>query len=111
MIAADKVHIPATSIANTVDQVKTFVLPESLHLAGGEIGLVSHAPHLVRTLHMLNRYQVIPEDMKIRLFPLKSPKEGREEYTTMEVRGLLYYIYLFIFSANTLFILNKVIIK
>jgi hypothetical protein len=44
---------------------------------------------------MLKRYPAaIPNGMKLRLFPIASPDSGKEEYATLEIRGLLYYIYL-----------------
>ncbi len=94
IIPSEKAHVMGEGIKNTVDQIKTFSLPENLHEPGKEIGLISHAPHLIRVAHMLNRYQSIPPDMDIRFFPIKTPEDGREEYTAMEIRGILYYIYL-----------------
>ncbi len=94
IVPEEKVVVAGGGIAKTVDQIKTFALPENLHRPGGEIGLVSHAPHLMRVLHMLKRYEPLPKDMKVRLFPIASPIEGKEEYVTLEVKGLLYYIYL-----------------
>ena len=94
VIPSEKVRVLGEGISNTVDQIRSFALPEELHWQGGDIGIISHAPHLMRILHMLNRYQPLPKDMAVRLFPLASPKEGREEYAEMEIKGLLYYLYL-----------------
>lgn len=92
----EKVHVTGQGILKTIDQIKTFSLPENLHQAGKEIGIVSHAPHLVRIAHMLNRYKPLPLDMQIRFFPVpfRFPETSWEEYAIQEVRGLLYYIYL-----------------
>ncbi|MBU1758861.1 hypothetical protein KKG31_07175 [Patescibacteria group bacterium] len=79
---------------NTNDQIKTMIIPEELHKAGKEIGLISSAPHLWRVIHVLNQYKTLPEDMKVRLFPVATPYDGKEEYAVMEIMGLLYYAYI-----------------
>lgn len=78
----------------TFHQIKLFKLPEHLYQPGNEIAIVSHAPQLPRILRMLNRYQTLPKDMTVRLFPLPTPPEGKEEYATLEIKGLLYYVFL-----------------
>ena len=90
----EKVHILEGAIKRTTDQIKLFSLPEALHVAGKEIGIISHDPQLARITRMLNRYKTIPPDMTVRLFPLPTPPEGKEEYATMEIKGLLYYVFL-----------------
>lgn len=94
VVPREKVLILGEGIRNTRDQVKAFALPDSCKEDGKEIGLVSHAPHLMRIAHMLNRYRPLPDDMKVRLFPIASPPEARAIYAAMEVKGLLYYLYL-----------------
>lgn len=94
VIPPEKVRIIGEGINNTVDQVKTFKLPEELHRSGGEIGIISHAPHLMRIIHILSQYQSLPKDMIVRLFPISSSAEGREEYAETEIRALLYYVFL-----------------
>lgn len=93
-ILKDKIIITGNNLKNTVDQIKRFIFPESLHEVGGEVGLISHAPHLMRIIHILNKYQVIPKDMTVRLFPIATPESGLEEYKIMEIKGLLYYIFI-----------------
>lgn len=90
----EEITILGSGIKNTLDQIETFVLPENLYESEGEIGLISHAPQLMRILHMLNKYQTTPKDMKIRLFPIKTSIEAKETYTTMEIKGLLYYLFI-----------------
>jgi len=95
IIPRSKVHVVGEGIATTVDQVKDFKIPEGVSLDdSGEIGIISHAPHLMRTMHMINRYRPFPEGTKVRLFPLPTPDEGKDEYAMMEARGLLYYTYM-----------------
>ncbi len=89
-----KVHIFENDFRKTIEQIKTFSLPADLHTAGNEIGLVSHAPHLMRIARMLNRHPVLPTDMNVRLFPIATPAGKSEEYATMEIKGLLYYVFL-----------------
>lgn len=93
-IPSEKIMIVGENINNTVDQIKTFILPKHLHKPGFEIGLVSHAPHLMRIIHTLNHYKTIPKNMTIRLFPISTPEEGKEEFAVSEIKGLLYYIFL-----------------
>ncbi|MEK7143825.1 MAG: hypothetical protein AAB820_00640, partial [Patescibacteria group bacterium] len=89
----EKVMVIEEPIEKTVDQVKTFKLPEGAYMIGKEIAVVSHAPHLSRIIRMVNRYKPFPPDVKMKLFPLATPKEGKEEYIQKEISGLLYYIY------------------
>lgn len=93
-VSPENVLIFGNDFHNTLDQIKHFVMLEHLHVPGKEIGFVSHAPHLMRIVHMLQMYQTVPSDMAVRLFPIATPEEGREEYTIMEVKGLLYYIFI-----------------
>lgn len=91
VIPKEKVHFIDARIDNTFDQVKTFSLPPGLTLKSGEnIALVSHAPHLMRLLHIINKVKPFLEGAKVQLFPIASPSDGRQEYAEMEIRGLLY---------------------
>ena len=94
IVPRDSITVSGQGIKKTVDQVKDFKVPESVEAAGREIGIVSHAPHLVRAVHMINRYRPLPDDTRIRLYPLPTPSNGRQEYAEMELRGLLYYTFL-----------------
>lgn len=95
VIPAEKVFIIEDGIKKTVDQVKTFQLPPDLTVGSGDvIGAITHAPHMMRFLHMLNKYRTIPSEMQVLAIPLPSPLTGRQEYTEQEIRGLLYYRYL-----------------
>jgi hypothetical protein len=93
MIPKNNVIIPDVEIINTRDQVEKFSLPTELHIPGKEIWVVSHSPHLVRTMHMIEKFQTLPKDMVVRLFPVQTPPEGKEEYTKLETGGTLMYIY------------------
>lgn len=92
-VPAEKLVVQGVGLKNTTDQVRTFILPEECHVPDKEILLISHAPHLVRIAHMLGFFKTIPEDMKIRFLPIKSPLSN-EEYFLMELSGLLTYILL-----------------
>lgn len=94
IIPEERVKILGNGLKNTLDQIKTFHLPEGINIKGKEIAIISHAPHLARVLHMMKRYQSLPPEVKLRAFPLPTPKDIKEEYEEMEIRGLLYYTYL-----------------
>ncbi len=94
IIPKKNVTVLGDGIKNTSDQVSQFSLPEHLHRTGGEIGLISHAPQLMRIVHMLERFQTLPKDMTVRLFPIATPTLGKENYAILEIKGLLYYIYI-----------------
>lgn len=78
-------------IGNTADQVK------SLHFPKGSvprrITIVSHAPHLVRVLYLLDYYRTTPERTIVQPFPIETPKDGKSDYLEIEIKGLLAYIY------------------
>lgn len=79
-------------IVKTIDQIQGLRFPE-----GGRprrVAVVSHAPHLMRLLHMLGKYPDRgPEGAIVQPFPIKTPKEGRLAYPELETKGLLYYIF------------------
>lgn len=93
VIPEEKVHIIRGDIETTLDQVKTFKLPVELK-ENEELAIISHAPHLARIMHMINKHKPFPEGTRIRLFPVPTPENGKEEYAKMETLGLLRYIYL-----------------
>lgn len=90
IIPKEKAEVIGGNIDNTINQMKTFKLPDGFE-KGKEIAIVAHAPQLVRILRMINRYKPFPEGTKIRLFPVPTPAEGKEQYAKMEVSGTLYY--------------------
>jgi hypothetical protein len=94
IFTGETVEIVGEGIDNTVDQIKKFELPDDLTLTGKEIVLLSHAPHLDRVLHFLQRYEPLPKGTVPRLFPIAMPRVGGEEYTLQEIRGLLYYMFI-----------------
>jgi hypothetical protein len=94
IIPKGNVEVLKSRIDNTVDQIRTFQVPQGLDIEGKEIALISHAPHLERALHMIGRYQPLPKGAMPRLFPISTPEEGRETYAEMEIRGMLYYIFI-----------------
>lgn len=91
VIDSEKVVVNDLAVDNTADQIRTFALPAGIDLRGKDIGIVSHAPHLIRFMYMLERYRPFPDDTKVRLFPVPTPAAGKSEYATLEVRGILYY--------------------
>lgn len=82
-------------IDKSVDQIMQFKLPDGLKLQQGDrIAIISHAPHLVRVMYMIEKFRdqmLIPPGVEFQLFPLPSPKEGKAQYRAMEIRGILYY--------------------
>lgn len=97
VIPRSKVHIIAEKVVdtNTVDQMKTFSLPKELEVQDGDVlAIVAHAPHLVRVLHMLNRYKPLPEGMIVQPYPMPAPPSGGIDFATQEISGILYYTYI-----------------
>ena len=79
-------------IRNTLDQIKSF--PTALINYGvikKRIAIVSHAEHFPRILRYIKKYNIIPEDIKIAIFPLKSPETTRIEYHQDEVNKVWEY--------------------
>ncbi len=89
-IPKSKIIIPDASTAKTADQMKNVKFPQDLR-GGDIIAVVAHAPHLVRILHMLNRYKPLPEGVIVQPHPLPSPPSAGTDYARMEISGLLYY--------------------
>lgn len=94
IIPPERFDISGEDITKTADQIRDFKLPDNLHQQGKEIAIVAHVEQFPRILRMLQHFKTLPADMTIRLFPLATPKNGREEYALWEGRGLLYYILL-----------------
>lgn len=101
VLASGKLNIPpykfniiGKNIQNTVDQVKTLILPNDILKKGNYIGLISHAPHLVRISYILNKYKHVLSDLSVMFFPIPTQKSGSLEYAISEIKGLLYYIYI-----------------
>lgn len=102
IIPEEKVHIINAAIDKSIDQIRTFNLPPSLSLKQGDrIALVSHAPHLMRVLHMIEKVKPIQEGVGIQVFPVPTRSAGRQEYSEMEVRGLLYATFIAGEAAET----------
>lgn len=99
IIPKTKVHIiydPEKSVGvNTIDQVKSFSLSPGLELKDGDIlAMVGHAPHLVRTSHILNCYRPFPDGLVVQPHPLPSPRSAGLDYAIQEISGLLYYTFI-----------------
>lgn len=95
IIPSSKVHIVdfpgKPEGVNTLDQVKGFSFPPNLYLQDGDImAIVAHAPHMVRLLHMLNKFRPFPDGLVIQPHPLQSLPFAGTEYAKMEISGLLY---------------------
>jgi hypothetical protein len=78
----------------TADQVQHSESPNDIRHK--ELAFVSNDAHLNRILHILRRYpDHMPDGKKVNLFPIRTSKEGLDEFTLMEVAGLITYIYTF----------------
>lgn len=79
-------------IVNTADQLEGLQFPEGL--TPRRIAVLSHAPHLVRIMHMMEKYKDrIPEGTIVQPFPIPTPVAGVPEYARMELQGTLAAIY------------------
>lgn len=79
-------------IKNTLDQIKSF--PKAFlnnGLIKERIAIVSHAEHFPRILRYIKKYNIIPEHIKITVFPLKSAREVENEYYEEEVNKVWEY--------------------
>lgn len=80
---------------NTIDQMRTFSLPANLQIQQGDIlAIVAHAPHIVRALHMMNRFKPFPEGLIIQPHPLPSPPSAGTDFAVQEISGLLHYTFI-----------------
>ncbi len=90
VIPPSKVIIINAAIDNTIHQIKNFALPAGLiHDSANIIGIVSHAPHLVRAGYALPS-DILSSGSYFRMFPLASPNHA-VDYWAGEIRGFLYY--------------------
>ena len=94
IIPKEKIKIIYGDLKNTADQIRTFELPDDPALVCKKIAIVSHAPHLSSILHMIDRYKPFPHGSIPYLFPIPTAKNGRDEFAFMEIKGLLYYIFI-----------------
>jgi len=94
VIPDNRVYIFNDPNVNTADQIETFVLPEVASGTGREIALVSHASHLARILHMIAFYDPLPRNLIPRVVPIADPPQVRHNYAAMEIRAILYYIFI-----------------
>lgn len=79
-------------INNTLDQIKSF--PQELIHSGiikERIAIVSHVEHFPRILRYIKKYKIIPEHIKIAIFPLKSAPYVMNEYHQEEVNKVWEY--------------------
>ena len=93
LLPTAKVNIIYGDLKITVDQIKSFAQPHDPALKGKGIAIVSHAPHLCRIIHMIERYKPFSVGTPLYLFPLPTPDSGKDEFSFMEIKGLLYYIF------------------
>lgn len=108
IVPAERVFIIGKGIRRkTTDQIKEFVLPKGVVLNDGdEVALVTHAPHALRVLHMIQRIAeriranpgLYPDspfhgEVILRVSPVVTPSYGLKEYSIQEINGLLHYIY------------------
>ncbi len=99
IIPENKVHIidfPEKPVGvNTIDQMKNFSLPTSPEAKREDtLILVAHAPHLVRALHIMNRFHPLPKGLAVQPYPLPSPSSAGVNYAMLEISGLLYYTFI-----------------
>ncbi len=100
IVPQDKILVIASQLnqrnqVRTVEQMKSFHLPVGIEIDEGDaIAVVTHAPHMLRVMHMAEQFKPFPPQAEIKLFPIPSPKEGLQEFSEMEARGLLYYQYI-----------------
>lgn len=84
-------------IDNTADVIRNFKMPETFHPGlGDEIGVVSHSPQGVRFLFMLQQLESnFPRQATVRMFPIPAPEGSFPEYPIQELRGLVFYRFIF----------------
>ncbi|MDO8566247.1 MAG: hypothetical protein Q7S04_03630 [Candidatus Moranbacteria bacterium] len=97
-IPEDVVTIIDQSIGNTLDSIhalKQFLQSsyppgETTHGKPLSIDFVMGAQAL-RTLRMCNKFDVIPSEALVNLFPMATPQSGIREYPKNEISGTIYY--------------------
>ncbi len=106
-IPVEKVFITGEGIDRTTDQVAGFRLPDGMKLNEGEqIALVTHGPHAVRVLHLIQR--VVEKNnenpyldpnfpfkrgITLKVSPVHSTADGLKAYSLLEINGILHYLY------------------
>lgn len=80
---------------NTLKQVQAFTFPDELQIKDGDIlAIVTHAPHMVRLLHMLGKYRPFPEGLTVQPYPMQSLPFAGTNFATMEISGLMAAVFL-----------------
>jgi hypothetical protein len=70
------------------------VFPKEVVDGGKQVAIVTHAPHMDRVLHIMQSHPYLPDGSIPYVAPLPTPEAGRREFSNMEVRGMLFYVYL-----------------
>lgn len=93
VVIIDKIHDgpKSRSIANTLDQIKSF--PKRLigNTIKHRVAIVSHAAHLSRIMRYLEKYQIFPKNIVIELFPLSEPGKDVSYYVEKETEKIWKY--------------------
>ena len=77
---------------NSLDQARSFRLPDRDAEHGDRIGIVIRPGQAVRMLHFLNQPKNhFPEGVSVKIFPVKTGVEGIPHHHVQEACGLLYY--------------------
>lgn len=88
-----KIFFPPGDNTRTIDQIKNFALPPNINLEDGYLGVLSHAPHLLRTLKFMKKNQMIFGKIKILALPLKLKDEkDQNAMNKPEIKGMLDYV-------------------
>lgn len=95
LFLSEKLHLIDTVKGeryNSLDQVRTFELPERKPVLGDSIGIVIRPGQAIRMLHFLaNSNNGFPEGVRVKIFPVKTGTEGIPAHYISETCGLLYY--------------------
>ncbi len=95
IIPKQKTLFVDSDLKNTTDQIKTFKYPDMDNAKDKQVVVVSHAPHLgARVLHLIEKIKPFSHGSVPYLSPIASPEIAKKEFRFMEIRGLLYYIFL-----------------
>ncbi len=77
---------------NSLDQVRSFRLPDRDLKEGDSIGVVIHPGQALRLLHFLEKEgNGFPENVRVKIFPLPTGTDGNPHNHILETCGLLYY--------------------
>lgn len=94
MFPIENAHIIHDTPTNTVEGAQMFRMPEGALVDGKKLVVVSHAPHLVRVLHILGKYPYKLDGNVLYVSPVATSDAGRDEFALLEIRGMMYYIFL-----------------